>query len=62
MRAFTITSAELATCPKHILSVRHWRENGTCLCVPAETTDHDGAPTRVEWTHEWLIKHLSNGL
>lgn len=32
MRAFTVTAAQLETCPLRRLTPAHWRADGTCRC------------------------------
>lgn len=33
MEAFTIKSSDIARCPYRILTVEHYREDGTCKCT-----------------------------
>jgi hypothetical protein len=40
VRAFTITSADIARCQKTSLSPRHYREDGTCYCDEAGRAEH----------------------
>ena len=32
MKAFTVSTADIARCPKRSLSPRHYREDATCYC------------------------------
>ena len=32
MKAFTITSVDIAKCPKHSFLPSHYRDDGTCRC------------------------------
>lgn len=35
MRAFTVTAAQLAQCPRRLLLPAHFRDDGSCRCFPA---------------------------
>lgn len=45
-RCFAISSADIARCPKHSISARHFREDGSCRCDEREEAKAEVASAR----------------
>ena len=54
MRCFTLKSSQLGACPKLIMSVEHWREDGTCACDGRPLFEMGEHPIFVMIETEWV--------